>query len=412
MNITYLHQYFATPDSATGTRSYEFARRLVARGHRVTMICSDAQLPPALRATRAVRRETIDGIDLRIIGVAYTNEMGHAARIRSFLRFALRASVETARVPADVVFATSTPLTIALPGIVGRVARRAPLVFEVRDLWPELPIAVGALRGRAPIAAARAIEWFAYRSAREVIALSPGMADGVARRGIPRERITVIPNGCDLAAFDVDPASGDTIRASVPGLVVGAPLIVYAGAFGVINGVSWLADLAAALRPLRDDARFLLVGRGAGRDALLARARERGVLDETLFVRDPLPKREMPALLAAATVATALFEPVPEMEATSSNKFFDALAAGRPLLINYGGWQRDLLETSGAGIAVTHADLRAAARELAGLLADPVRLSAAGAAARVLARSEFDRDEQAARFAAVLERAGLSSTRR
>jgi glycosyltransferase involved in cell wall biosynthesis len=193
------------------------------------------------------------------------------------------------------------------------------------------------------------------------------MADGVARRGISRGRITVIPNGCDLEVFDVPPAAGDAYRAEAT-LPPGAPLIVYAGALGAVNGVEWLADVAAELRPLNPDARFLVVGRGAGRDALLERARERGVLDVTLRVRPPVRKREMPALLAAATVATSLFRPIPEMEANSAH------------------------------------DARGAAEQLAAFLADGRGLARAGAAARGLAETRFDRDALAAEFASVLER--------
>jgi glycosyltransferase involved in cell wall biosynthesis len=401
MRVTYLHQYFATPDGSTGTRSYELARRLVAQGHDVTVITSNAQLPDLAHARRVVRT-SVDGIRLVVIGVAYANEMGYRARIGAFIRFALRASLEAARVPADVVLASSTPLTIALPGIVARVVRRAPMVFEVRDLWPEMPIAVGALSNPAAIAAARAVEWVAYRSSAQVIALSPGMADGVAARGISRSRISMIPNGCDRAAFDVPATAGDAIRAEL-GLAPGAPLIVYAGAFGAVNGVEWLADVAAELRPLRPDARFLLVGRGAGRDALLQRARARGVLDETLTVRPPMPKRDIPALLAAATVATSLFRPVPEMESNSANKFFDGLAAGRPVAINYGGWHRTLLAERGAGIALPESDPAAAAAMLAALVGDEAALARCREGARELAR-DFDRDRLAEEFAGVLER--------
>ncbi len=184
----------------------------------------------------------------------------------------------------------------------------------------------------------------------------------------------------------------------------GAPLIVYAGAFGAVNGVEWLADVAAELRPLRPDVRFLrrrprrrprrAAGSGRGprrarRDADRARRRCRSAT--------------CPALLAAATVATSLFRPIPEMESNSANKFFDALAAGRPVAINYGGWHRDLLTETGAGVALPP-DPVAAARELTAFLADPGRVRAAGAAARELARTRFDRDALAAEFASVLER--------
>jgi glycosyltransferase involved in cell wall biosynthesis len=402
MRITYLHQYFTTPDGATGTRSYELARRMVARGHRVTVVCSDAQLPPGTG-------DAVDGISLRVIPVAYANEMATAARLRAFILFALRASIVAARTPADVVYASSTPLTIVLPGIVGRLARRAPLVFEVRDLWPDVPIRLGVLRGRLPIAIARGLELLAYRASAAVVALSPGMADGVAARGIARSRIHVIPNGCDVALFDVPESAGEPVRASVPGLAPGAPLIVHVGALGEVNDVGWLAELAARLRPLRPDARFLVVGRGRDRERVLARARRAGVLDETFFVRDPIPKRSVPALLAAATVSCAIS--VRAVEANSSNKLFDTLAAGRPALINYGGWQQALLEDSGAGIVVPPDDLDRAAALLAAFLDDPLRQRDARAAAARLARERFDRDRQARELIELLESVGSAPKR-
>jgi glycosyltransferase involved in cell wall biosynthesis len=130
------------------------------------------------------------------------------------------------------------------------------------------------------------------------------------------------------------------------------------------------------------------------------------VLDETFFLRPPIAKRDVPAVLEAATVATSLFAPIPEMASNSANKFFDALAAGRPLLINYGGWHRALLEETGAGIAVEHGDPRAAAARLTALLADEGVLEEARAAARTIARERFDRDTLAVQFAEVLERVG------
>jgi glycosyltransferase involved in cell wall biosynthesis len=402
LRILYLHQYFVPPETNGGTRSYEFARRLLAAGHDVRMITSSAMLPPSYQAARHTYETTIAGIPTVVIPVPYSNHMSFRARIGAFVQFAARAAWEAARRPADVVFATSTPLTIAIPGILASVWRRVPMVFEVRDLWPELPIAMGLLSNPLLKAAALALEWLAYHASAHVIALSPGMAAGIVRRGIPDQRITVIPNSCDLELFDVPAERGQHIRSRIPGLTDGDPLIVYAGTFGHINGVEYLADVAAAARVHAPALRFLLVGDGVASDKLHERARALGVLDVNLWIWKPLPKQEIPDLLAAATVATSLFLPIPAMQHNSANKFFDALAAGRPLAINYGGWHADLLRESGAGISLPPDDPTQAAQLLGALVANRAALDQAGRQARHLAQTRFNRDAMARAFEAVL----------
>lgn len=406
MRILYLHQYFVSPEAAGGTRSYELARRLVAAGHEVTLVTSNAMMPARYRELTAPLRTSMDGIRLVVLPVPYGNAMSYAERMQAFARFAGLASLEGLRHASDVVFATSTPLTIAVPGLLASFGRRVPMVFEVRDLWPELPIAMGALPRAWMRGAARALEWLAYRGSSHVVALSPGIADGVARRGIDPSRISVIPNACDLELFASAGERGPTFRAEhLPWLSADDRLVLYAGTFGAINDVGWLVDVAAAARSIAPRLQFALVGGGAERAAIEARARDRGVLGANLRVLPPVAKRDVPGLLGAATIATSLFMPLPAMEANSANKFFDALAAGKPIAINYKGWHADLLRRTGAGPVLDHADPRSAAEHLGALALDDRALAQAGAAAAALAREHFDRDRLAGALAAVLERA-------
>jgi glycosyltransferase involved in cell wall biosynthesis len=406
MRILYIHQYFVPPDGPGVTRSYELARRLIAKGHRVCMITSSADLPDHYRnlKSRVVRME-IAGIPLVIIDMPYRNEMTFGERMRVFLLFAVLASIQALRQPADVVFASSTPLTIAIPGMVAKLWHRIPMVFEVRDLWPELPIAVGALRNPLARGMARALEWLAYHASAQIVALSPGMAEGVQKRGIAPEKITVIPNSCDVELFDVPAPRGQRIRDCLPSLAEGQPLILYAGTFNFVNGLGYLVDIAAAMRDIAPEARFLLVGTGAKRGEIIDKAQSLGVLDNTMWVWDPLPKLEMPDVLAAATVATSLFIPLQPIWNNSANKFFDALAAGKPIAINYGGWQAALLKESGAGIVLPANDPMRAAQLLASFVRDPHRLSRASAAARELARTHFHRDMMACKLETTLRQA-------
>jgi glycosyltransferase involved in cell wall biosynthesis len=403
MHVTYLHQYFNTLGTIGGTRSYEMARRLVAAGHQVTLFTTTAGLGPSWAPSRGWHQHEVAGIDLEVLHVPYANYMSFTQRIRAFFQFAVYASWHTRKGTPDVIFATSTPLTIAIPALAAKLWHRVPLVFEVRDLWPEIPIAVGALKNPLAKAAARALEWIAYHGATHIVALSPGMAEGVMRRGIPNERVTVIPNCCDIDLFDVPESHGERFRAQL-GLTPGQPLIVYTGTFGFVNGLGYLVDAAAAMRTIDPDICFLLVGDGKKRDDVIARAKEVGVLDKNLWVWDPVPKNEVPAILAAATVTTSTVIPLEALYNNSANKFFDSLAAGKPIAINYGGWQADLLKETGAGVVLPPDDPSEGARQLAAFVQNSARLQAARTAARHLARTRFARDEMARQLEAVLRK--------
>jgi len=400
MRIVYLHQYFNTRSSASGTRSYEMARRLVADGHEVSMITTDRDQD----APSGWVVDDVEGIRVHRIGIPYANRMGIRERVRSFARFAWAASRRAGSIPADLVFATSTPLTIALPAV--RAARKqdVPMVFEVRDLWPELPVSIGALRNPALIAGARALERFAYRNAARVIALSPGMRDGVVRAGYPAERVTVVPNGCDIDLFGASEAEAADLRSAHPWLG-SRPLVLYAGTLGRINGVDYLVRVAEQVRDTDDEIRFVIIGSGAEENRVRELARTRGLLDRSLFMLPRVPKTELAGWLGAADVSCSLFVDLPAMWSNSANKFFDALAAGTPPLINYGGWQVDVLERAGAGFRVPAADPRRAAEELVRHLRDRERLAGMGARARGLAEQEFARDVLYPRFRDALEQA-------
>jgi glycosyltransferase involved in cell wall biosynthesis len=402
LKIVYLHQYFNTRESAGGTRSYEMARRLVAAGHEVHMITSKRESGSGEAGGWFVTDE--DGIQVHRLPVPYSNRMSNAQRIKAFLRFAWGAGPRAAAVGGDVVFATSTPLTIALPAVYAAKKNKIPLVFEVRDLWPELPIAIGALKNPAAIAAARRLERFAYHHSARVVVLSPGMKAGVVAAGYPEARVTVIPNGCDLDLFGAGPEAGRELRREYAWLGE-RPLVIYAGTVGEINGVDWLARLAAAVLPLDPDIRFLVVGDGKDKANVKAEAEKLGVMDRNFFMMPAVPKSRMPGWLSAADLAISVFVDLEAMWANSANKFFDALSAGRPAAINYGGWQADILRESGAGLALDVNDIDGSAKVLAKALGDRPWLAKAGVAARKTAEERFSRDKLAGRLESVLREA-------
>lgn len=397
MKITYLHQYFNTPGMSGGTRSYEIARRLVEMGHEVNMVTSWRE--PDGRKHWFQTNES--GINVHWLPVPYSNRMGFRARITAFLKFALRCSTLAASLDSDIIFATSTPLTIAFPAVFASYKRSVPMVFEVRDLWPEMPIAVGALRNPLLVKAARALELWAYRHSSAVVALSPGMKSGVIRTGYPSSRVAVIPNSCDNADFANDPDSASQFRAARPWLG-NNPLLIYAGTFGRINGVGYAVAIAKELLLLGSSIRILLVGDGAEWEAVKQQAENAGVLGVNLFIEKRVPKNEVTALFSASSMSSSLFLDLPEMRINSANKFFDALAAGKPIFLNYGGWMHDLVLKHRCGISAWGRPLDKVARELDSRLNDSAWLNRAGCSSRILAESYFDRDLLASQLERVL----------
>ena len=396
MRIVYLHQHFATPDMSGGTRSYEMARRLVAAGHEVHMVTAR----PSGKGRGWTETEEA-GIRVHWCPVAYSSHMSFRRRIQSCLEFSRRSASKAASLPCDVVFASSTPLTIALPAAYGAWWQRAPMVFEVRDLWPETPIAVGALKHRLPIALARGLERFAYHRASHVVALSPDMKRGVVATGFPEDCVSVIPNSCDLKLFGVSSEVGKAFRRQHEWLQ-DRPLVVYTGALGLVNGVDYLARLAAVVARYNPEVRFLVIGNGREQDKVREVAAEQGVLNRSFFMLESVPKKEMPAVLSAADIATSTVIDRQALWANSANKVFDGLAAGRAIAINHEGWLADMIRETGCGLVLPVGDVERAAEHLVATLDDASQLAVLRRAARRVARERFDRDVLAKKLETIL----------
>jgi glycosyltransferase involved in cell wall biosynthesis len=407
LDVLYFHQYFATRRRSTATRSYELARRLVDRGHRVTIVSRDTRRletgrdgrPPG----RVVAREQVDGIDVLYLNIPYANRYSTPVRLASFTAFTVAASVAGAlhRRP-DVVFASSTPLTIGIAGLLTARVKRAPFVFEIRDLWPAVPVALGALTSRPAIGTAEWLERRLYEGAERIVVLSEGSRDELRKRGIPEEKLVLIPNAADLDVFRPDVVdAGFRARHGLENRFVA----LYAGAMGRANGLDQLVDAAEALRRW-GDARVTIVALGDGgeRPRLMERARELG-LDNLLFL-PALPKDELAGVVGAADVTLTIFAPHPILETNSPNKFFDSLAAGKPVVVNLGGWLRGLVEEHDTGVWVPAGNAEALAGALSALAANPTKVEQMGRNARTLAEREFGRDEMADRLAQTLEEVG------
>jgi len=407
VKILYYHQHFSTPQGAIGTRSYEMAKKLIQRGHTVTMICGSYLHGATGLDTPFVkgrRQGVVDGIRVIEFELPYGNKDGVLSRGINFVRFALRSTWLALVESSDVIVATSTPLTAAVPGIVARILRRRTFVFEVRDLWPALPRAMGVITNPVVLRLLDWLEWLAYRCATVCIGLSPGIVDGIVRRAGNRKRVTLIPNGCDLDLFSS--RSDDDLV--FPGLNESEIVAVFTGAHGLANGLDSLLDAAAELRHRkRSDIKLVLIGDGSCKRNLQVRASDEK-LDQVIFL-DPMPKVTLARMLVTADIGLMVLADVPAFYyGTSPNKFFDYIATGLPVLNNYPGWLEDMINEEKIGVAVASGQPKLLADALEHLADNPELRRQMGRNARRLAKSKFDRADLSDAFADEVEFAARS----
>ncbi|WP_375175168.1 glycosyltransferase family 4 protein [Pseudooceanicola sp.] len=391
MHILYFHQHFSTPQGSAGTRSYEMAQALIREGHSVTMVCGSYAHGNTGLATpfaRGRRRGVVEGIDVIEFDLDYGNHMGFLQRVSVFAKFAFGSIGVALREPADVVFATTTPLTAGLPGVFARWLTRKPFVFEVRDLWPELPKAMGVITNPVVLWLMSVLEWVSYRSADRLVGLSPGIVEGIAARGVDKSRIAMVPNGCDMDLFA---APEDAWRPD--GVRDDQLLAVFTGTHGNANGLDAVLNAAEVLKERGcDEIRIALVGQGREKPKLMKQAEERG-LDNVLFL-DPVPKNKLTGLMAGADVGLQVLRNVPAFYfGTSPNKFFDYISAGLPVVNNYPGWLAGLIEESDCGFAVPPDDPVAFAEALLVAASDREALRRKGVNGQELAKTRFARSK-------------------
>lgn len=401
MHILLIHQAFVDLDEAGGTRHAEFARHLVAQGHRVTVIASPvsyltggqqatggAPLPEGLTILRAATYHALH------------RSFGH--RLLSFLSFTASSFFLGLGVRhVDLVWGTTPPIFQAVTAWALARLKRARFLLEVRDLWPAFAVEVGVLRNRLLITASEWLERFLYKKADVLIANSPGFVSHIHERS--GRMAELVPNGADETMFDPE-ADGAAFRQR-HGLQ-GKFLVLYAGAHGLSNDLGVALTAAAQLRD-RPEIRVVLLGDGKDKPALQARASEMG-LDNLVFL-PPVSKAQMAEALAAADACLAILKPLKLYATVYPNKVFDYLAAGRPILLAIDGVIRQVVEAAGAGIFVPPGDPAALAAAIRQLAADPQQARAMGRAGRAYLQAHFSRGALARQLQTIVEAQGYNA---
>lgn len=396
MKLLYFHQHFSTPQGSTGTRSYEMASRCVKEGHEVVLVCGSYKggvtgLNQLYQ--NGQRTGFVDGIKIIEFNLAYSNRDGFLKRTWIFLQFAFRSISIALTHDYDVLFATSTPLTAGIPGIFARWLRGKKFIFEVRDLWPELPKAMGVITNPVILFMMSLLEYISYKSAHRLIGLSPGICEGIVSKGISVDKIIQIPNGCDLELFskDIDPWRPSEILEN--NLV-----LIYSGTHGTANGLNAVLDAEKELKKRRVSGyKIILIGDGREKISLQERVKNE-CLNNIIFL-DPVSKEKLVGLFRSCDVGLQILTNVPAFYyGTSPNKFFDYLAVGLPVLTNYPGWVADLIYRNNCGFACNPGSAVTLANEIENVLSVRTSLKLMGINAKKLAHKEFNRSELSLRW--------------
>jgi len=408
MKILYFHQHFKTPAQKGGTRSYEFAKQLILRGHKVCMVYggfSDLELPQIKKD--GTKRGMIEDIEVVQFPFLYSNKDSIIERLFKFIRFAWKGIKIALTEDFDLLFATSTPLTAGIPGIVAKCFRKTKFVFEVRDLWPELPKALG-MKNPFLIGGLSLLEYFCYLSADACIGLSPGICEGIKKRAGQNKPITLIPNGCDLEVFK--PAKSKDIN--LKGINPTDIIAVFTGAHGIANGLDAILNAAKELKQAgREDIKLVFIGDGKLKNHLIKRSNNEG-LNNCLFF-DPIPKIELNKIVASADIGLMVLANVPAFYyGTSPNKFFDYISCGLPVLNNYPGWLADMITTNNLGIVVPPDDAVEFAKGLIRLADDCELRKTCGNNARKFAESNFSREKLSNEFVSFIENISQQCTKK
>lgn len=395
MKILYLHQYFAIPKLGGGIRSFEFARRFVKNGHRVNLITGYT------RVYDYYKRKTvkIDGINVYFVPGRYSSKMSFKVRIIAFLKFVVASTIKGLKTgKPDIIYATSTPLTVSIPAMILSWFFRVPYVFEVRDLWPEAPIQMGAIKNKYFIKLLKWIERKSYDYAAHIVALSPGMVEGIVKCGVKKEKISMIPNSSDIEYFSEVKEDKEKIKKKFN--IKAQIFFIYAGAINIANGVDIIIDAARELeRRGYNNIHFVLAGDGKKLKELKKYAQDSGV--ENVSFTGRINKEEVAELYSISNGSFVIFDDVPILKTNSPNKFFDSLAAGKPVITNMDGWIKDLVEENQAGYFFPKRDTKKLADRVLSLC-ECEKSKEMGHNAFELAKEQFHRDKLARKVENIL----------
>lgn len=385
MNIVVFYQYFGTPKGSWSTRIYELTRRWVAAGHNVTVVTAPYEKSD-IRATKFTERQQVEGINLIVINSADSNRESVVKRAYRSLVFSLVAIYYALTLPADVVVASSGPITIGLPALFAKWFRGKKMIFEVRDLWPQGAIELGKIKSKTVIGLGRWFEKLCYKNSRLVVPCSKGMEDGV-KKVYPAAKTLVITNASDAALFLKEAVTPSNFLPQLEG----KKIFLYAGSLGlmdecsqIINGMSLITDHSVAM---------VFAGDGAERAHLEQMAAQSP--NKNIFFLGLMPKNDVLKWFSVATATFVTFKDLSVLHTSSPNKMFDSFAAGKPIIQSTRGWIKDLVDTEMCGVNVDPNKAEDFANAILYMANNSEARDRMAANAKRLGETEFNRDRLA-----------------
>ena len=387
MKLLYIVQYFNFPDEAGGTRPYDLASSFAKKGMDVTVLASNVFGDGKDKWTLIER----DGIKVYRVNCPYDNEMSFFQRIKAFCKFFMAASLKQKDFDYDVMLASSTPLTNGVPALVAHAFRNKPYVFEVRDVWPYVPIAMGYFKNKLSQKFLYMFEKLIYKNASAIVPLSVGMDANIKQR-YSNNKSVVIPNISELNRFA---DAKKTVDINFPS---DKKIILYAGTFGNVNGLSYVIKLAEKTLEFDPNVWFYLVGRGKEKADNIKEAKDRGVFNKNVFFFDPVKKNDLPYLYCNCIAGSSFVIDIPALWDNSANKFFDTLAARKPMIINHEGWQADIIREKNIGYVLPPIVNEKAAKDFIEYINKTELLKQQGENAYQLAKEEFSLEVAVERY--------------
>lgn len=388
VKILILHQHFNTPEKGGAIRSYYLAKALVDRGIKVVVITAHNE--------KNYRKETTEGIEVHYLPVAYNNRFGFVARSWSFLKY-VKGVIRLASQFKDFnyCYAISVPLTVGLAAQWIKSRHKIPYIFEVGDLWPDAPIQMEFVNNYFFSEALYLLEKSIYKSAHSVVALSPAIQLAIEKK-VPSKKVHLIPNMADSEFYKPerkDPVLEERFQ------VQNKFVVSYIGAVGVANGLDYFLECANAARKAELPIHFFICGDGALVDRLKKNAEQLSLANLTFL--DFTNRKGVMELLNVTDAAFICYKQVPILETGSPNKFFDGLAAGKLIIINFGGWIKKELEENQCGFYANPQQPIDFIKKITPFLHEQELLSRYQAASRHLAEKKYSRKQLSAEFAAI-----------
>lgn len=396
MKIVYFYQYFTTPNGSYGTRVYEFTSNWVKAGHDVTVVTS-LYAKSDLKAIKLIENQEFEGVKVKVLNIKIDNKQSFIKRIYTFIQYSILSTWYALSLPADVVIASSGPITIGLPGLAAKYLRKRKLVFEARDLWPDVAIELGILKNKWIIKFAYWFEKFCYNSSDLIVGLSPGMKKHIGEK-CKHSNIISITNAANIELFSTLKKFPEKSNLLLP-----FKYAIYTGNIGEVNNSVWLLNTARILKELdREDIIILLVGDGQQKDYLIEIAEKENIVN---FIHlNLMPKLELVGLIQHAMVSLVPLKAAAVLATSSPNKFFESLAAGTPVIQNTNGWMEDFLEIHQIGFTLDPENPIKLAEKLIELDGDPNIRNKIQIKAMEIAATHFDKDVLAGRMLQQMEK--------